>query len=188
MTATGDRLFVAVLPPPAVVEGWEDFLEPRRDAEPGFRWTVAEGWHVTCAFMAAVPPLLVEPLEDALGEVAGRTRPFGVTVSGGGAFPDPDHAKALWLGVTDGAEPLARLATRCRNAATGCGIAVDGARFRPHLTIARSRPTRARRWLTILDAVPAATWTVEDLVLLRSRLLPGGAGYENLGRYPLTAG
>ncbi|MFT4108845.1 RNA 2',3'-cyclic phosphodiesterase [Propionicimonas sp.] len=188
MAAAGDRLFVAVLPPPAVVESWESFLEPRRDAEPGFRWTLAGGWHVTCAFMASVPPQLSEPLEEALADVAARTTSFGIAVSGGGAFPDPDHARALWLGVVEGVEPLGRLARRCRNAAAGCGIAVDGARFRPHLTIARSGPTRARRWLTVLDAVPGAAWTVEEFVLLRSRLLPGGAGYETVGRYRLSPG
>ena len=51
---------------------------------------------------------------------------------------------------------------------------------RPRMTIA------ARRWLTVLDAIPEQAWGVEEFVLLRSRLLAGGAGYETLGRYPLA--
>ncbi len=180
-----ERLFVAVRPPAEVVQAWDAFLDPRRDAEPGFRWTVAEAWHVTCAFMASVPTMLVEPLDEALGAVAERTPSFAVQVAGSGAFPDPDHARALWLGVTEGTEALSRLARRCRQAASGCGIEVEGGRFRPHLTIARTRPVSARRWLTILDAVPPATWTVDRFTLLRSHLLPGGAGYETVGEYPL---
>lgn len=180
-----DRLFVAVVPPAPIVQAWDAFLEPRRDAEPGFRWTVAEGWHVTCAFMADVPATLVEPLDEALRAVAERTPRFAVEVEGGGAFPDPDHARALWLGITEGVDELTRLARRCRHAASGCGIEVEGGRFRPHLTIARTRPASARRWLTILDAIPPAAWTVDRFTLLRSHLRPGGTGYETVGEYAL---
>lgn len=181
-----DRLFVAVLPPVGVVEAIDDFLEPRRQAEPEFRWTVPEGWHLTCAFLPSVAPSLEEPLQDALREVAGRTAPFDVGLVGAGAFPDPGQAKALWLGVADPEGALAGLARRSRHAAAGCGIEVEGGRFRPHLTLARTRPFAARRWLTILDAIPEQAWTVQDFALLRSRLLPGGAGYQLLGRYRLA--
>lgn len=180
-----ERLFVAVVPPARVVEAIDDFLEPRRDAEPGFRWTVPEGWHLTCAFLPAVDASRIEPLEEALEEVAARTGPFAVEVAGAGAFPDAGRAKALWLGVPQGAEDLSRLARRCRNAAAACGIEVDGKRFHPHLTLARTEPFAARRWLTVLDAIPAQAWGVEEVSLVRSRLLPGGAGYETLHRFRL---
>lgn len=182
------RLFAAVVPPAPVVAAWDAFLEPRRDAEPGLRWTRPESWHLTCAFLPAVPDGLVEPLEEALAAVAARTPVFALRVEGAGAFPDPDHARALWLGVTDGADELARLARRCRNAAGGCGLEVEGGRFRAHLTLARTRPIPARRWLTVLDALPPKAWVADAVVLFRSRLLPGGAGYDALGEYPLAAG
>ena len=181
-----DRLFVAVVPPRSVVDAIDDFLEPRRDAGTGFRWTVPEGWHLTCVFLPAVESARIEPLEEALEEVAGRTGPFAVQLAGAGAFPVADRAKALWLGVTQGAEDLSRLARRCRNAAVSCGIGVDGGRFHSHLTLARTRPFAARRWLTILDAIPEQAWGVEEFALVRSRLLPGGAGYETLRRFPLA--
>lgn len=179
------RLFVAVVPPPDVVAVWDRFLEPRRDAEPEFRWTVPDGWHLTCAFMASVPDGLLEPLQEALDIVAARTARFGIGVAGAGAFPDPDRAKALWLGVTTGAGELAQVATRVRNAASGCGIEVDGGRFRPHLTLARTREIAATRWLRILDAIPPQQWEVDGFSLIRSRLLRGGSGYEILSEHPL---
>ena len=181
-----DRLFVAVVPPASVLDAIDAFLEPRRDAGTGFRWTVPEGWHLTCAFLPAVAPSRVEPLEAALEEVAGRTAPFAVSLAGAGAFPDATKAKALWLGVTEGSGDLDRLAHLCRTAAAGCGVEVEGGRFRPHLTLARTRPCPARRWLTILDAIPEQAWGVAAFVLFRSRLLPGGAGYENLRSFPLA--
>ncbi|MFN8136718.1 MAG: RNA 2',3'-cyclic phosphodiesterase [Propionicimonas sp.] len=180
------RLFVAVLPPPPVVAAWDTLLEPRRDADPSLRWTLPESWHVTCAFMPAVPETRLDALAEALDAVAERTPPFEVVVAGAGAFPDPDHAKALWLGVREGSDPLARLAGRCRTAVAGCGVEVDGGRFRPHLTLARTRPASATRWLRVLDALPPQAWTVDGFSLVHSRSLPGGAGYLTLREHRLA--
>ena len=66
------------------------------------------------------------------------------------------------------------------------GVEWAGGRFHPHLTLAGTRPFSARRWLTILDAIPEQAWGVEEFVLVRSRLLAGGAGYETLRRFPLA--
>ncbi|MCC6497454.1 MAG: RNA 2',3'-cyclic phosphodiesterase [Propionibacteriaceae bacterium] len=180
------RLFVAVVPPDPVRDALDRFLEPRRDAGGDLRWTLPEGWHLTCAFMAKVPPGLVGNLEDALAVVAARTAPFEIGIAGAGAFPNPDRARVLWLGVTRGAEELGRLARRCRNAAATSGIEVEGGPFRAHLTLARAAGIPATHWLEVLDAVPAQAWLVEGCTLIRSRTLPGGAGYQRLGEFRLT--
>lgn len=180
------RLFVAVVPPAHVRDAWDEFLAPRREASTGLRWTVPEGWHLTCAFMAAVPDSAIPGLDEALAEVAARTAEFAVTVDGAGAFPDPDHARAFWLAVTDGATDLARLATRTRTAAGRCGIEVAGGRFRPHLTIARANGVSGTGWLEVFGAIPPQTWRVDGFCLIRSLLLPGGAGYQTLAQFELA--
>jgi len=131
-------------------------------------------------------PELEDDLAEALGRVGERTAPFPLTVAGAGAFPHPDAAKVLWLGITRGATELGDLAARCRNAAVRCGIEVDGASFRPHLTIARANGVRALRWLEILDTIEPQTWLVSEFRLVRSMRLPGGAGYRTLAVFPLT--
>jgi 2'-5' RNA ligase len=180
------RLFVAVVPPASVREAWDDFLEPRRDAGAELRWVLADSWHVTLAFMGRVADPAGDDLDEALAAVAERTSTFSLTVGGAGAFPNPDAAKVLWLGVTEGATELAELAVRCRNAATGCGIEVDGARFRPHVTVARANGQRVLRWLQVLDAIEPQSWPVTQFRLVRSQLLPGGAGYQTVGEYALS--
>ncbi len=181
-----DRLFVAVVPPTAVREVLDAFLEPRRAAGGGLRWVLPEAWHLTCAFMARVPEASVDGLQAALDQVAGRTAPFEATIGGAGAFPHPDHARVLWLDVTGGAAELARLAGRCRTAAATCGIEVEGGPFRAHLTLARTSGISATRWLNVLEAVPTQSWLVDGFALIRSRSLPGGAGYQRLRDFRLT--
>ena len=53
------RVFVAVDPPAEVVDDLDGFLEARRDAGDGLRWTPPSQWHLTLAFMAAAPGRVV---------------------------------------------------------------------------------------------------------------------------------
>lgn len=179
------RLFVAVVPPQRVREELDAFLAPRRDAAADLRWTLPEGWHLTCAFLPTVPEAREDDLVAALAEVAARSAPFGLTVEGAGAFPHPDRAKVLWWGVSEGAEQLAALARRSRNAAHRLGLAVDGARFHAHLTVARTNGISATNWLTVLGSIDPVSWPVQQLELIRSLGLPGGAGYRSVARFDL---
>jgi 2'-5' RNA ligase len=131
-------MFVAVVPPSSALEHLEEFLSPRREADPGLRWTVPDQWHLTLAFMANVADRHLDDLSDRLARAATRRAPFDVTLAGGGAFPNPARAKVLFTGVESDGPELGRLATGARAAATKAGAAVEGGRFHPHVTLARS--------------------------------------------------
>ncbi len=180
------RLFAAVVPPAEVIEKLDHFLEPRRDADPALRWTLPASWHLTCAFMPAVPESVSDQLADSLGGALAGFGGFEVTLGEAGVFPDPDRAKVLWLGVSGGADQLTRLAAKCRGAATRAGVEVDRARFRPHLTLARANGVPMLRWLRVLAALEPISWPVTDMHLIRSFTLPGGAGYRTVARFPLA--
>jgi 2'-5' RNA ligase len=180
------RLFAAVVPPPDVVADLDRFLEPRREADTSLRWTLAASWHITCAFLPAVADEAVDDLVEGLSAGLSGFGSFGVEVSGAGAFPDPDRARVLWLGCSRGADELARLASRCRGAANRAGITVDGAAFRPHLTLARAGGVPVTRWLRVLEALPPLGWEATQVQLIHSSALPAGAGYRTIARFPLA--
>lgn len=183
----GARLFTAVLPPADLVEELDHFLTPRRQAEPRLRWTRPEGWHLTTAFMASVTDDGVDRLTEALADVAARTPAFRLSLGGGGAFPWPRETKVLWMGVREGEDQLAALAERSRNAAVRAGVRVDGARFVPHLTLARaSRAIDTTRLVRVLDTIDADGWTADELVLVQSHLRDRGNRYEVLHRFNLS--
>lgn len=182
----GMRLFAAVVPPETVIEQLDAFVAPRREGGGPWRWTRPESWHLTLAFMGDAAPAALEPLLENLRGATARTPAFDVRLGGAGAFPSPYAAKALWLGVTSGAEELAVLALRCRNAAERAGIRTDGARFVPHLTLARcNRGVEATRWLRVLDAAPALAWRASGVDLVESHLHDRGNRYDVVESFPL---
>lgn len=170
------RMFVAVVPPTDVVEHLDEFLEPRRE-HGAFRWTASDQLHVTLAFLEQVPDRSLDALVDNLRRGAARRTPFEARVAGGGAFPDPAHAKVVHAGLdltADARTELDRLATGARAAAGRAGLAVDGTRFRPHVTVARTgRPQEVTRWVRLLDGYAGPPWTVDRVVLVHSLLGEG---------------
>lgn len=191
------RLFAALVPPPEVVEDLAEFLRPRQEASPqdghpSPRWTLPEQWHVTLAFMAAVPDRVLDDLEDRLTRACAKRSPISLSVAGGGAFPHVLHAKVLWAGLDLGEpdrEELRRLSVGCRAAAAKSGAEVDGARLHPHLTLARlNRPADVHRWVQVVDTYVSRPWVAHEVTLIESRLGQGHRGrprYEVAGTYPL---
>ncbi|GAA5114122.1 RNA 2',3'-cyclic phosphodiesterase [Alloalcanivorax gelatiniphagus] len=189
------RAFVAILPPPEVVEHLDDFLSVRRDAAASFggsfRWSAAEQWHVTLAFAESVPERALDELGDLLADAAARRKSFGMRVTGGGAFPHADGARVLLAGLEpDDDAGLERLAVACRAAVSRAGARVDGQRFRPHLTLARlGRPANVTSWVRLLDGYEGPRWQVTDIALVASHLGEGPRRrprHEVVGSYALA--
>ncbi|TQL66698.1 2'-5' RNA ligase [Nocardioides albertanoniae] len=169
-----NRMFVAVIPPESVSADLDEFLAVRRDAA-AFRWSLADQLHLTLAFAEHVPERSLDDVIERLETAAGRRTPFGLTITGGGAFPDVTAGKVLYAGVeADPADELDRSATGARNALAKAGADVDGGRFRPHLTLARTgQPVELSNWVRLLDAYRGPSWTVSSFALVHSRLGEG---------------
>lgn len=173
------RMFAAVVPPQEALDHLDAFLDVRREAG-DFRWVQADQVHVTMAFLADVPERTLDDLVERLGRAAARPTSLETRIVGGGAFPNVARAKVIWTGLEldeAGRTELDRLATGCRAAATRAGIEVDGARFRPHLTLARTRsPHDVTSWVRLLDGYVGPSWPVEAVTLVESHLGEGPRG------------
>lgn len=183
------RLFVAIVPPAEAVEDLGEFLAPRQEAGADLRWTDPEQWHITLAFMPAVPDRALDSLSERLARVCRRHDPFPAQVAGAGAFPNPYAARVLWAGVERGGEELGPLARSTRAACAKAGAEPEGGRFHPHVTLARlRRPTEASRWLRVLQGYAGPAWTADRLTLVESHLGEGRGHrprYEVVEEFPL---
>ena len=169
------RMFVAVVPPRDVLDELARFVEPRREAESPLRWTDELQWHLTLAFMAAVPDHSNEELVANLLDAAAKRSPFRLQLGGAGALPSAASARVFYSAVHGELAELQACATGARHAAATAGIEVDGARFRPHLTLARlNRPADVVRWLRAFDGFTGSEWQVQEIQLISSELDHGG--------------
>jgi 2'-5' RNA ligase len=180
------RLFFAVpIPAPARDQISDLAAEVQAavgDGRARIRWVRMEGLHLTLRFLGQTPLERVPALQAIADEIAARTAPFAIAVSGAGAFPEPRRPRTLWLGIPAGAERLAALAEELGRAIEGAGWPIESRPFAPHLTIARTDGLRAgpeaaealQQAATRLDA----SFTVDRIVLYRSVLGNGPASYE----------
>lgn len=187
------RLFAAVLPPEVALRELGTVVDElhRLPGADGLRWTGRPGWHFTLAFYGEVAQELVPDLSDRLARAAHRTPSFPLALHGGGHF----GGRALWTGVSGDARTLRLLADRAEAAARKAGVEMgEHRRYRPHLTVARSRDTADfSPYVTALNAFTGRAWTVAELCLVRSSLPRSGVPgeqprYETVGRWPLASG
>jgi 2'-5' RNA ligase len=157
----------------------------------GLRWTGRPGWHFTLAFYGEVAEDVLPDLSERLARAAHRTAPFPLALRGGGHF----GGRVLWTGASGDVAALRLLADRAEAAARKAGIPMeDHRRYRPHLTLARSRSDiDFEAYVTTLDAFAGREWTVRELCLVRSDLPKSGVPgeqprYETVARWPLGAG
>ncbi|MBI4277103.1 MAG: RNA 2',3'-cyclic phosphodiesterase [Armatimonadetes bacterium] len=167
-----------------------------RERMPGtggaLRWVSSENLHFTLRFLGEITPAQVDRARIATREAAGGVTPFTISLAGVGAFPDPSRPRIIWIGVREGQEPLRALADRVEERLRRHRFSKEDRPFAPHLTVARVRePWRTGDLSGIIAAlggVEVGTQPVETVVVMESRLLPGGPMYTPLETVALGEG
>lgn len=179
------RLFVALTPPPDVVEELQARVAALRELERDVRWSPPAQWHLTLAFLGEVGDETRGELSRRLGRAAGRYPPLTLSFGGGGRF---GH-RVLWTRVHGDRDRLRRLADSVRAAARRSGLATEQRPYRPHLTLARATGTGDLRPLVeALAPYEGRSWTADELHLVHSRLGAGPGGtalHEPIRSWPL---
>lgn len=148
------------------------------------RFVRPEQLHLTLVFLGEVGPGRVPALLEALRPEFGQPA-YTLTLGGAGVFPSGRAPRALWLGVTGGADATIALQA---DVARRLGLPADGpARkaFTPHVTLARWRTEGRRRTLPPVDTALASV-RVASVTLFESRLSNAGPAYTALLRTGLT--
>ena len=181
----GTRAFVCVTPPAEVAEAVGAFIASLRPFG-GFRWVAAEAVHVTLKFLGDSGPEMIQSLDTNLSRLGG-VGPFEIGLKGAGAFPGISRPRVVWLGIDEGAETLAKLASRIDRAARSAGYESEKRRFQPHLTLGRSRaePVVVPGLEEALAAAPKLSWRCGGFILMKSVLTPRGPLYTAIREYPL---
>jgi len=181
------RAFVALPCPAGLQRSIAEGLEEWRDLVAGIAWTDPHRIHLTLRFLGDADPAMLERLDGRLREVARATGPVEVRAGGTGAFPGWSRPRVLWLGVESGGT-VERLAGAVESEARAAGFDAEERPFTPHLTLGRVRsPRGVQRAVAAIRGweVDPRPRRIDEMVLYRSRLGPGGAHHDALSTYRL---
>lgn len=182
-------MFVAITPPATALAELEAVVAPLHAVQPELRWSSPQSWHITLAFLGEVDEKIAARLATRLERAAGRHPGVDLLTAGGGAFPSVTRARVLWTGIRGDQQVLRDIAKSVAAGARRAGAPSpdEARRFRPHITLARSKdPVNVRPHLDALTEYSGSTWPADRIHLIRSHL---GAQprYESIGSWPLRA-
>jgi 2'-5' RNA ligase len=183
------RLFVAITPPAMALHELEAAVAPLQALRPELRWSNPQSWHVTLAFLGEVDEKVAERLAARMERAAARHPGVDLLTAGGGAFPTVPRARVLWTGIRGDQEALKEIADSVAAGARRAGAPTpdEGRKFRPHITLARSKePADVRPLVDALTGYCGSTWPADRIHLIRSYLGPA-PWYESIGSWPLRA-
>jgi 2'-5' RNA ligase len=175
------RLFFAVFPPPEVQRAAFAMEEALRRPDDLVSWVKLENLHYTLRFMGDLGEDGARRAGEAAQEAASDLDAFDAELGSLGAFPNARRPRVLWVGLAKGGESLKALAKRLEAALRRRGFERADQPFSAHLTIGRVR-NPGQDWSARLDgasppAAEVATFHVDRLLLMESKLSPKGSTY-----------
>jgi RNA 2',3'-cyclic 3'-phosphodiesterase len=184
------RLFVAVPLPGEIRERLAEVQDRLRRAQADVSWVKPGNLHITLKFLGETEPTRLDRIRPALADGAQNVAAFAAEVAGVGTFGGR-VPRVVWVGVRDGAEPLAALAGAVEGALAGVGFPREKRGFTAHFTLGRVRsPRNIGALLDALRAEPAdgfGTARVDQISLMESVLDPAGSIYTVRDRFSLRS-
>ncbi len=156
--------------------------------ESSIRWVGEAQLHLTLAFIGEVNPSAAEPLIAAMRSPIDRPV-FDVVFGGLGVFPLHGAPRALWVGLSQGADDVVAMQRIVADRIAAVGLPLDQRPFHPHLTVGRwrsSRPSDRRRLLDADRGGAVARVSVTDVALIESQLSSDAPKYIVLCRSALA--
>jgi 2'-5' RNA ligase len=176
------RLFVAI-PIPADTRQRLAFMS---NGVPGARWVNPESLHLTLRFIGEVDNRWADDIHAALSAIEAPA--FDLTLAGVGHWESKGRARAIWAGVERN-PALQHLRDKIETAMVRLGLAPEGRKFSPHVTLARLSDSPAQRVLAYIadyNLFRAEPFRVESFILFSSFLSHNGAIYTPEAEYALN--
>ena len=103
------------------------------------RWVPAHNLHITLRFLGSRRPKRVKQTAAALSGMFTQNPEFKITINSLAAFPDLNHPRVIWTGISEGTPAILQLFNQLNDGLAALGIPKDHDPFIPHITLARCR-------------------------------------------------
>src|ERR1700709_1578868 len=151
-------------------------LSNLRGGLPGARWIDPENYHVTLRFIGDIDGVAANEIAQTLERI--NRRPFEVSLQGLSSFGGK-KPRAVVASVVP-SRPLMELQAELERLVQRFGLAPEGRKFIPHVTLARLRDASNRDvadYLSVRGYFPTRSFMASRFVLFSSRASTGGRPY-----------
>ena len=141
----------------------------------------SQNLHFTLIFLGNIGLETSHKVQVILSDI--KFKPLNLILRGVGAFPHPDHARVIWVGVDEnGRRAMVNLAQQINSKLSR--IEIDPGRpFKPHLTIFRAKGIPLKLRSEVVSKYrdnTIAQDTIERVHFKRSELTSSGPVYSNI--------
>jgi 2'-5' RNA ligase len=184
------RCFLAFELPLDIKRMVKDISEDVRRSRLDLKWVKVDNIHLTVVFMGNIRIEDVQAIGEEAGDVCVGFEPFDIALKGLGVFPNMRRPRVLWLGLEMETERVSAFRDSLQERLLDFGVNEEKRAFTPHLTLGRFR--KPERHDTLLGDIisryadiKGPVGRLEELVMFKSELRPGGAEYTRLKTCPL---
>ena len=147
-------------------------------------WVAPHNIHLTLIFLGDIFSDRLADVTTIMDTAATAAKPVHGEARSLGIFGNPRHPRVIWAGLTGNLEPLLKVQAEMTTALKTRGFYLEDRPFSPHLTLGRFRAAKGAAELgEALGKYRETTFgcfTVDRLMLMRSRLTSNGPAYETL--------
>ena len=177
------RLFFAIELPPEV----QTVLGKLRSEDtPDYRWADPKMMHLTLAFLGEQPEAKLTSLQHVGSQAARRSRGGMLRLGEAGHFGSARAPRVLWVNIRGDLDKLLELQTNLTTGLSEEGFPTEEREFRAHITLARRRERASGNaphgWP---PTVGTASFDMQQLTLMQSRLSPKGPTYTPVFHFPI---
>jgi len=166
-----------------------NYLGLLRDIRTGVKWVEPKNLHLTLKFLGDISEDKVNSVVNVVEMFAKELKPFTLSFSRIGAFPDMKKPSVIWIGVTKGTDELSTLALNIDMQLSHKGFECEHKRFVPHLTIGRVKSFEnldvLKYYLYQKQETDFGEMKADTVTIMESRLYKSGPLYIPLEKVQL---
>ena len=183
------RLFLSIELPDDV---GDHLVTVRRQLEsvlPKVSYTRPENLHLTLKFLGEVEPKRLDPIKQSLALI--KPPRIELAAAGIDCFPNRGPIKIIAAALGGTLAPLRALVESIEQRGKFLGFDREHRAYRPHVTLARTRPVVPAKFREAIDAATRDCWpgppfAPPAFVLMESQLSPAGSKYSALEQFPIN--
>lgn len=180
------RLFAALEIPADVKEKIIRIREEISGGSSELNWEPSDKLHLTLKFIGDVEDELVEPIADSLNFLE-QFEKINCRLTKFGFFFKQGVPQILWIGLWVDTV-LFNIVGQLNEILSKFGIAVEGRKYKPHLTLLRIKKRFPEQWVTKFNSylIPEINFNSDCILLVKSELLSGSSKYTVIKKFKLN--